>query len=155
MAAIRDKTTVTTRLTGECPSHSRSDIRVRDLVGTIDEPVERGGTNKGFSPTETAFAALIGCTNVIAHKCAHKLGIDIGHARISLACDFDRRGVMLQEEIEVPFTRIELRVETDGPATQEELDRVASEVARFCPVSKMFRAAGTRIDEKWIARGAN
>lgn len=150
MAIVREKTTVQARLSSESPSHARTDIRSRDLASIIDEPVERGGTNKGLTPTETAFAALMGCTNVIAHKCADKLGIDIGHMKISLVCDFDRRGVTLQEEIEVPFTRIQLKIETDGPATKTELEAVAKELAKYCPVAKMFRAAGTVIDEEWI-----
>lgn len=149
---IKEKTKVTTRLEGQSVSHAHIVIRSRDLTVDIDEPVERGGTNTGLSPTETAFAALVGCTNVIAHKTAHKLGIDIGNTKISLACDFDRRGVLLQEEIDIPFEKIVLRIETDGPATQAELDRVAAETARFCPVSKLFRQSGTVIEEHWIAR---
>jgi putative redox protein len=151
MATVREKTIVQTRLNGDGIGHARTDVSARDLLSTIDEPVERGGTNKGFSPTETALAALIGCTNVIGHKCADKLGVAIGHLKISLVCDFDRRGVTLQEEIDRPFGRIQLKIEADGPATQQQLDTVAREVARFCPVSKLFRAAGTNIEEEWVA----
>lgn len=149
---IRPKTTVVTRLTGTGTSHAKSEVMARDVTLVIDEPVERGGTNQGLSPTETALAALIGCTNVIAHKVADSLGIDIGHATMTLACDFDRRGVTLQEEVEVPFIAIRLRIETNGPATQAELDLVAADVAKFCPVSKMIKAAGTKVTEEWVAR---
>ena len=108
MAAIKMKTTVKLRAEADCPSHSRADIAIRDLVFAIDEPVERGGTNAGPTPTDTALAALIGCTNVIGHKCARALGVDIGHLEISAVCDFDRRGVLLMEEVDVPFTAIRL-----------------------------------------------
>ena len=107
--AIRMKTTVKLRAEADCPSHSLAEVKVRDLVQKIDEPTERGGTNLGFTPTDTALSALAGCTNVIAHKCADKLGIDIGHLKISAVCDFDRRGVTLSEEIETPFQTIELK----------------------------------------------
>ena len=83
MAAIRMKTTVKLRADADCPSHSRADIAIRDLVFAIDEPVERGGTNAGPTPTDAAIASLVGCTNVIGHKCARALGIDIGHLHIS------------------------------------------------------------------------
>ncbi len=149
---IRQKTSVVTRLAGTGTSHARADVRTRDVAVVIDEPVERGGTNGGLSPTETVLAALIGCTNVIAHKVAEAQGVDIGHATMTLECDFDRRGVLLQEEVDQPFTAVRLRIETDGPATQAELDRVAADVARFCPVSKMLKAAGTKVTETWIAR---
>jgi uncharacterized OsmC-like protein len=45
-------------------------------------------------------AALVGCTNVITHKVAHKNGVDIKSMNIRLEAQLDRRGVTLQEEIE-------------------------------------------------------
>ncbi|NKC14428.1 MAG: OsmC family peroxiredoxin [Gammaproteobacteria bacterium] len=149
MGEVRMKTTVKQRAHGACPSHSRSVISVRDQVFQIDEPAERGGGNTGPAPTETALAALIGCTNVIGHKCAQKLGLDIGHLAITAVCDFDRRGVSLAEEIDLPFTRIELTVKADGPVSETELQQVAAEVAKFCPLAKLYRGAGTEIIENW------
>lgn len=149
MVEIKMKTTVKMRVTGHAPSHSRTDISVRDVSFTVDEPVERGGTNAGPSPTETAVSALIACTNVIGNKCAKALDVDIGHLTITAVCDFDRRGVTLAEEIEVPFQAIELKVACDGPAAQADIERVAAEVAKFCPLSKLFRQAGTEVTETW------
>ncbi|MEM7403936.1 MAG: hypothetical protein AAF458_01525 [Pseudomonadota bacterium] len=93
MGQVRMKTVVKLRASAECESHSRSDVKVRELTTVIDEPAERGGTNAGASPTETALASLIGCTNVIGNKCADSLGVDIGHLSIEVVADFDRRGV--------------------------------------------------------------
>lgn len=146
---MRMKTSVKLRARADCPSHSRADVHIRDLTFAIDEPTERGGTNLGPTPTDSALAALIGCTNVIGHKCASKLGIDIGQLDISATCDFDRRGVTLEEEIEVPFTAISLVVTSDGPANQANLDRVAVETEKFCPLSKLFKAAGTKVEVQW------
>ena len=153
MVNIKMKTTVKLRGAAECPSHSLSEVAFRDLKFDIDEPVERDGTNKGPTPTETALAALIGCTNVIGHKCAGKLGVDIGHLTISAVCDFDRRGVTLTEEIDVPFEKIVVKVEADGTASQADLERVAEEVAKYCPLSKLFKGAGTQIEEVWSRKG--
>ncbi len=150
MVAIKMKTTVKLRADGVATSHARTEISSRDISFAIDEPMERGGTNTGPTPTETTIAALIGCTNVIGNKCADALGVDIGHMTISATCDFDRRGVTLTEEIDVPFQRIELKVACDGPASQPEIDRVAADVAKYCPLSKLFRQAGTEIVETWV-----
>ncbi|NKB50947.1 MAG: OsmC family peroxiredoxin [Rhizobiaceae bacterium] len=149
---IRPKTTVKLKAEANCPSHSLSEISVRDLVFTIDEPIERDGTNTGPTPTDTAVAALIGCTNVIGHKCAASLGINIGHLNISAVCDFDRRGVTLQEEVDVPFKKVILKIETGETVSQSDLDRLSAEVAKFCPLAKLFRQAGTVIDEEWISK---
>lgn len=147
--AIKMKTSVTLTAKADCPSHSLAEVAVRDLTQMIDEPVERGGSNKGFTPTDTALSALIGCTNVIGHKCATKLGIDIGHLQISAKCRFNRLGVTLAEEIDVPFEQIDLVVISEGTATQDELNAVASEVAKYCPLAKLFRGGGTVINEDW------
>jgi len=145
------KNTVLLKASAECPSHSLANVSVRDLNFAIDEPTERGGTNTGPTPTDTALAALIGCTNVIANKCADKLGISIGHLNIDAKCEFDRRGVTLSEDIDVPFVKITLDIQADGPASEEELLLVSQEVAKYCPLSKLFRQAGTEIIENWKA----
>ena len=149
MAAVKMKTTVKLRASAECPSHSLAEVSVRDLTFAIDEPVERGGTNNGPTPTDTALAALIGCTNVIGHKCADKLGVDIGNLGFAMEIDFDRRGVLLMEEVEVPFKAIRLSVTADGPASAEELDAVARETARFCAISKLYENSGTQVTVTW------
>lgn len=132
-----------------CPTHSKADLSIRDLAFSIDEPVARGGTNTGPTPTDTALAALIGCTNVIGHKCAQSLGIDIGQLIIDAHCEFDRRGVSLSEEIDVPFKKIVLSITCSGSASDDELQALAIEVARFCPLSKLFRNSGTDVEEHW------
>ncbi len=147
--AIRMKTTVTLRAKAECPTHARSEVAVRDLNFAIDEPTERGGTNLGPTPTDTAIAALIGCTNVIGNKCAKKLGVDIGHLSIDASCQFDRRGVTLEEEIEVPFQSVTLDVVSDGSASADELQQVAAETAKYCPLSKLFENSGSKVIVNW------
>ncbi|TCS62820.1 OsmC family protein [Primorskyibacter sedentarius] len=147
--AIRQKTKMTIKLAGKGTSHSRSELDIDGNTVVIDEPVARGGTNEGPSPTATAYAALIGCTNVIGHKCAHKLGVDIGNLDFAMEVDFDRRGVLLVEEVDVPFTAIRLDVASHGPCTDEDLQKVAQETAKFCAISKMFEKAGTELHITW------
>jgi len=147
--AIRMKTSVTLSVDAKCYGHSVAQVRTRDLAQIIDEPLERNGTNLGFTPTDTALSALVGCTNTIGQKCAHKLGVDIGNLTISVKCRFNRLGVTLAEEIAVPFEEIDLVVVADGPASQEDLNKVAQEVTKYCPLSKLFRGAGTIINEDW------
>ena len=149
MVNVKMKTTVKIRAKAENSTHSASEVQVRDLVQVIDEPTERGGTNKGPTPTETALSALIGCTNVIGHKCAEALDVYIGELSISAVSSFDRRGVTLTEEIEVPFESIDLTVISNGTASYEQLQAVKAEVAKFCPMAKLFKNAGTRINESW------
>ena len=147
--AIKMKAVVTYRATAECPTHSRTEIPVRDLKVVIDEPVERGGTNIGPTPTEAAMTALIACTNVIGHKNAQRLGVDLGEVTIDADCKFDRRGVLMEEEIDVPFPKVTLTVNCTTDASQQELEQVGNETAKYCAIAKLFEAAGTDLTVNW------
>ena len=148
--AIKMKTVVTYKTTAQCPSHSRTEIPVRDLHVVIDEPLERDGTNMGPTPTETAMTALIACTNVIGHKNAHRLGVNLGEVTIDADCKFDRRGVTMQEEIEVPFPEITLTVNCRTDASEEDLQKVGIETEKYCAIAKLFSAAGTNLTVNWV-----
>jgi uncharacterized OsmC-like protein len=153
MVEVKQKTQVRMKLDGECPSHSRTDVSVRDVRLTVDEPIERGGTNQGPSPTETLMAALIACTNVITHKVAHKNGVHLHAMHVRLEADFDRRGVILQEEVDVPFPAATLYIDITTDADDAAVAKVKRELAMFCPVSKVIRGSGTRLEEVWtVAR---
>lgn len=147
--AIKQKAMMTIKLQGQGTSHSRSETDFDGNTIVIDEPVARGGTNEGPSPTATAYAALMGCTNVIGHKCAHKLGIDIGNLRFEMEVDFDRRGVLLMEEVDVPFKAVRLDVTADGPCSEDDLQKVGEETAKFCAISKLYEQAGTDLSVRW------
>ena len=147
--AVKMKTVVTYRATATCPTHARTEIPVRDLSVVIDEPTERGGTNLGPTPTETAMTALIACTNVIGHKNAHRLGVDLGEITIDANCKFDRRGVLMEEEIDVPFPEITLTVNCVTSASQADLDLVGIETSKYCAIAKLFEAAGTDLTVNW------
>lgn len=148
--AIKMKSVVTYRATAQCPTHARTEIPVRDLDVIIDEPEERGGTNLGPTPTEAAMTALIACTNVIGHKNAKRLGVDLGTITIDAACQFDRRGVLMQEEIDVPFPSVTLTVKCDTTASAQELQTVGKETAKYCAIAKLFEGAGTDLTVNWV-----
>jgi uncharacterized OsmC-like protein len=94
-------------------------------------------------------AALIGCTNVITHKCAKKHGVELKTMTVGAESTFDRRGAQLLEEIEVPFPRIRLVIDVTTDASEADMEKVKADLHRFCPVSKVIRNAGTDIEEVW------
>lgn len=149
MAVVKEKTIVTQRIHGDCPTHSRTEISTRDVATVVDEPKERGGTNLGPSPTETLVAALIACTNVISHKCAHKHGVKFTAMSIDAEAALDRRGTQLMEEVEVPFPKIRLTINVTTDGGDAEMENVKADLRRFCPVSKVIRKSGTEIEEIW------
>lgn len=149
MVTLREKTCVTQRIRGNCPTHSRTEISVRDVKTIVDEPKEREGTNMGPTPTETMVAALIACTNVISHKCAKKHGVEFETMSISAKSTLDRRGTQLIEEIEVPFPKIRLVIDVATNASEADIEKVKADLHRFCPIAKVVRNSGTEIEEVW------
>jgi putative redox protein len=149
MAVVKEKTVVTQRIHGDCPTHSRTEISTRDVRTIVDEPKERDGTNMGPTPTETMVAALIACTNVISHKCAKKHGVEFKSMSIDAESMLDRRGTQLLEEIEVPFPTIRLVINVTTDASEADIEKVKSDLPRFCPVSKVIRNSGTELEEVW------
>ena len=64
MGKVVQKTKVKMRADAHCPSHSRADIKVRDTMSYIDEPVARGGTKTGPAPTETLIGLVAYCAAI-------------------------------------------------------------------------------------------
>lgn len=149
MTVVKEQTTIKMRMQGIAASHSRTDVSIRGLTKIIDEPVERGGTNLGMSPTETFAAALIGCTNVMSQKIAHKNGVEFFSLNIRLEADFDRRCVTMMEEIAVPFPAMLMHVDVTTAATPEQIEQIKKELAMYCPIAKLIRASGTVLTENW------
>lgn len=152
MVNIRPKTKIQMKLSGVGETHSRSRISVRDVTATIDEPLDRHGTNEGLTPTETLLSSLIGCTNVISNKIAAKMGIEIARMDIALTADFDRRGVTLAEEVDQPFSNIVMDIDVTTDATEDQIDALRVELEKFCPVSKVLRGSGITITENWTVK---
>ena len=152
MVTIRPKTVITHRMSAVATTEARTDLTVRGHAITIDERRESGGTDQGISPVETLLTALIGCTNRITHKLAAANGVDIKDMSIELESNFDRRGTQLQEEVDVPFPAISLKIDLSTDADPAAVEKVKSDLPKFCPVSKVLRQAGTRITEEWVVR---
>ena len=149
MAEAKVKTEVTMKISATCPHHSRADVSVRDVETVIDEPTERGGTNLGLTPTETMVAALIGCTNVITNKIVDSYDMKIDAMDVDVEAQFDRRGVTLQDDVQVPFPSMTLNINIKSPNSADQFEKVKVDLKKFCPIAKVIRESGTNITENW------
>jgi|TARA_B100001540_G_scaffold314158_1_gene338513 putative redox protein len=137
------------KVEGAVKSHARTDILARDVETVIDEPNARGGTNLGLTPTETLMASLIGCTNVISHRIAESIGIIIKKMDIDVDATFNKDGVTLSQEVEVPFPEVNLNIRIDTDASEEQLDTLKRRLKMYCPISKVISNSGTKINDNW------
>lgn len=150
---IKEKPIWTFNVTGSAQTTTRSVFRMRDKDVTIDEPIERGGTDKGPMPVEMVMAGLAGCTHVIANKLANHFGAPITSMDIDIRTTMDSRGTRLIEPIDVPFPSVTINIvaEMDGP--QEAIDQVVANLRHHCAVSKMLQQSGTKLIENWTING--
>jgi uncharacterized OsmC-like protein len=94
----------------------------------------------------------VACTNVISHKVAKKNGINLMSYDIALDAGFNRHGVMLKEEVDLPFEDMTLTIDVTTDASDEEMELLAKELAMYCPISKMIVAAGTKLETRWVIK---
>ena len=137
------------KLEGSVKSHARTDILARDVESVIDEPTVRGGTNLGLTPTETLMASLIGCTNVISHRIAERINVKINKMDINVEATFNKDGVSLAKEVEIPFPEINLYIKIDTNASKEQLETIKRELKMYCPISKVIANSGSKINDIW------
>ena len=137
------------KVEGSVKSHARTDILARDVESVIDEPNVRGGTNLGLTPTETLMASLIGCTNVISNRIAERLKVKINKMDINVEATFNKDGVSLSKEVEVPFPEINLNIKIDTNASKEQLETIKKELKMYCPISKVISNSGSKINDIW------
>ena len=150
---IKEKPIWTFNIDGSAESSTRSNVKMRDKELTIDEPIERGGTNIGPMPVEMVMAGLAGCTHVIANKLANHFGEPITAMEVNIETTMDSRGTRLIEPIDVPFPKVIINIvaEMDGP--QEAIDQVVASLRHHCAVSKMLQQSGSEIVENWTING--
>ncbi len=74
----------------------------------------------------------------------------LGHATVDAEAKFDRRGADMKEEIAVPFPEIALTIAMTTDADDATIEIVKTDLAKFCPISKVIRESGTKISEEWI-----
>jgi len=141
---------VTYRLRAESESATRTALRTRELFDVSDEPIERGGTNEGFAPTEFVLSGLMACTNVISNKIARQNDFAIDRMNVECEAQFNRLGVNLLDEVAVVFPKIILTIEVFTDAPEEKINILKRDLKNYCAVSKLIRQSGSEIEEEWI-----
>ncbi|MBT3990773.1 MAG: OsmC family protein [Rhodospirillaceae bacterium] len=150
MNGPKPKTMNTVTMGATCPSHARTDLATRDVELVTDEPIARGGTNLGFTPTETFIGSLIACTNVIGNRCAEKNNVELEIVSIDASYDFHFLGAQMKEEVGLPFSEIRLTINVKSDASAKQIAKVSEDLGKYCPVAKMFRQTGCNVVEDWV-----
>ncbi len=120
----------------------RSEVEARDFMITVDEPEGLGGENLGPNPVELILAAAASCQEITYRLYADQLGIPLDGVAVTARGDIDLKGLFsVDPSVRSGFRGIELEVELDSPASQEQLDRLKRTVDTVCPALDIIRNA--------------
>lgn len=114
----------------------RADVTARTHEFVIDEPTGLGGGDLGPTPYEYLLGALSGCTAMTLRLYANRKGwplesVEVG-MRTSRSHEIDCENC---EKTAVGITRIERKVDLQGPLSDEQRQRLM-EIADRCPVKQ-------------------
>lgn len=122
------ETTILKASIGKTPYTTIIDAGVHRLIG--DEPLDKGGENRGPAPYDFILAALATCTAATLRMYADRKG-------------FALEGVDLELEMEVEktetgqVTRIERKITLKGELSESEEQRLM-DIADKCPVHRLL-----------------
>ena len=125
------------RLSNE-PGRALLTIRGQHFV--TDSPPTLGGPNEAANPVELMLSALAGCATFVCECAASELGIPLRAVAVTVAGDFDPRGVC-GEPFDPRFQAFRVRLALEGPdAAQSEA--LVQAFKQRCPVyTTLARAA--------------
>lgn len=132
-----DQSLQTMRIGAEAETDTKTVVRTRGHELVIDEPEPGGGTDDGPTPIETLIGAQAGCLNVVGHKVAADMGVDVQVREIDVEGAFDPAKVNGRSDdprAGLQEVRVNIQVDTD-----EDTDVVrewARRVEERCPVTE-------------------
>ena len=62
---------------------------------------------------------------------------------------FNKDGASLVQEVDIPFPEINMDIEISTDASESDLIEVKKQLAMYCPIAKVIRNSGTKINENW------
>jgi len=120
-----------------------------------DIPRYMGGGGAAPQPVQLLLSALAGCEAATANYVAGRMRLRLRRIEFSLSAWRDQRGALgLPIEDDPPQPSMlravcgTARVDTD--ASQAQLDVLAHQVHKRCPIASMMAASGCEVDVRWV-----
>ena len=112
-------------------------IEIREHRLIMDEPQDRGGTDRGPTPTELLAASLASCTSVTLLMYADRKGWELGQIAVSVDYTTPEPGESV---------RLEVKIRTPAELSDEQRERLLV-IAGKCPVHRTLMAQDVNIDD--------
>jgi len=96
-----------------------------------DEPIEKGGKDRGFSPKELLASSLAACTCATVRMYAERKGWELNVIRVVIKIEEGETGTVFNRDLQF-----------DGQLNEEQQKRLLN-VANACPVHKILTGSIT------------
>ncbi len=134
--------TVTSRLSG---SSGRAIVTARGHHFIVDSPPPLGGPNEEINPIEVLLSALATCGTFVCETAAGEMGIPLNRISVTVAGDFDPRGVC-GEAVDPRIQSLRVHLVLAGP-TQAQAESLNAAFQSRCPVfTTLSRAAPITVE---------
>ena len=140
---------VVNRASGRMLTNAASEIAVRDFTVVSDEPPSRGGEDRAPTPLEYVLVALCACTNASTGRLAEKMRFAYDVLETDAEGELDIRGRKGEADVPVHYRRVRLHVRIRTDESDSRIERLASLVARYCPVDSLIRTAVPDYEVEW------
>jgi putative redox protein len=114
------------------------ELQIREHRLFADEPEDRGGSDKGPTPTELLAAALASCTAITLEMYADRKDWDLG--AVEVAVDFEEPSADKSASFKV-------KIRVGARLSDEQRERLLV-IAGKCPVHKTLAASDTEISDE-------
>jgi putative redox protein len=129
MSAPLATASVTSRLSN-LPGRALVTARGHHFV--VDSPPPLGGPNEEINPIDLLLSALATCGTFVCEKAAQEMGLPLDRVTVTVAGDFDPRGVC-GEPVDPRLQAVRIRLVLAGP-TQMQAEALAAALQSRCPV---------------------
>ena len=102
------------------------DLEIGDHALVVDEPVDRGGTDTGPTPTQLMAGSLAACTAITIEMYADRKGWELGE----LSVEVEAGGSLVKGD-----ASYEVILHLPGGLSEEQTQRISA-IAAKCPVHK-------------------
>jgi putative redox protein len=103
-----------------------TELSSRDLVIYADEPLDKGGQNKSFTPMELLGSSLSSCTIITLQLYFNHKGWEYSDIEVDVAFDSDIKPIVFHRNVKVK-----------GTFDEKQIQRIAA-IANACPVHKLL-----------------
>jgi uncharacterized OsmC-like protein len=146
---MTEENIVVNRASGRMLTHAASEIAVRNFLVVSDEPPSRGGDDRAPTPLEYVLVALCACTNASAGRLAAKMRFRYDLLETEAEGELDIRGRKGEADVPVHYRKVRLHVRIRTDELDARIERLASLVARYCPVDSLIRTAVPDYEVQW------